>query len=142
MDGQLLQEAEKEREGLPASPAFSDIRVFSALDHRYEWSAAVGGGEREGGYTRKPCPLTHQRLLCSRPQVWMVSCCRSLRREGIPASPPTQTSVSSLLHRIKKCPVFQAGQPLGDLPLEEHGHQCEYPQLQRRQLVQVRDEGS
>jgi hypothetical protein len=31
MDGQQLQEAEKEREGLPASPALSDISVFSAL---------------------------------------------------------------------------------------------------------------
>jgi hypothetical protein len=43
MNGQLLQEAEKEREGLPASPALSDISVFSAPDHRYGWSAAKAG---------------------------------------------------------------------------------------------------
>ncbi len=49
MNGQLLQEAEKEREGIPASPALSDISVFFALDHRYGWSAAAGGREREGG---------------------------------------------------------------------------------------------
>jgi hypothetical protein len=52
MDGQLLQEAENEMEDIPASPALSDISVFSALDHRYGWSAAAGGGDRKGGYTR------------------------------------------------------------------------------------------
>jgi hypothetical protein len=134
--GQLLQEAEKEREALPASPALSDISVFSALDHRYGWSSAAGGGgereggrvspaspalsdisvfsaldhrygwssaagggEREGGYTRQPCPLRYQRLLCSRPLVWMVSCCRRRRKRGrvYPPALPSQISASSLL---------------------------------------------
>ncbi len=67
--GQLLQEVEKERESIPASPALSDISVFSALDHRYGWSAAAIGRERVGGFTRQPRPLRYQRLLCSRPQV-------------------------------------------------------------------------
>jgi hypothetical protein len=73
MDGQLLQEAENEREGIPASPALSDISVFSALDHRYGCSAVTGVGKERGGYTCQPCPLRHQRLLCSKPQVWMAS---------------------------------------------------------------------
>ncbi len=54
MDGQLLQEAEKKREGIPASPALSDISEFSALDHRYGWSAAAGGGERGEGIPTSP----------------------------------------------------------------------------------------
>ncbi len=52
MDGQLLQEAEKEREGIHASPVLSDISVFSALDHRYGWSASsfkVDSNEKRGG---------------------------------------------------------------------------------------------
>ncbi len=99
MDGQLLQEAEKEREGIPASPALSGISVFSALDHRYGWAAAAGGGEREGGYTRQPFPLTDISVFSALDHRfrWSAAAEGGEREGGYTRQPCPQTSVSSLL---------------------------------------------
>jgi hypothetical protein len=100
MDGQLLQEAEKERDGIPASPALSDISVFSALDHRYGWSVAAGGGEREGGSPALSDISVFSAL--DHRYGWSASSCiwwRKRRRDSPPDPPSRKSMFSSLDHK-------------------------------------------